>query len=198
MTLLLAICLLLVMGCLLMTLSALTQLEKLKTQNKLMAREFKLFRDEYQKLTQGIRPAPASKKAPLSESPGELTPEEQLKANAYQLQTVIERFSFAHKGHYPMSVADLQNFLNQENHTESVFHPYLEKEVPLLGEENCLDITLDPVDEGLEENKGKLLYQANADENNEITDYAIAAFDGQGILLRAKDKQVFTLSKTAS
>ena len=59
----------------------------------------------------------------------------------------------------------------------------------------CMDITTVPADEGLIENVGKLLFQANSDDEGNVNDYTIAAFDNDGLLIRGDDGNIFTVTK---
>ena len=199
MTMLLAICILLVIGSLIMTLIAMAKMELLKAQNEHMAQEMGLLKNDYQKLilawggpSKSKNPAPQSSPSPAKEHPN--TQEDGLLENAYKFQALLESYAEDHKGLYPDSLHTFENHVNSEEMNYYVNHPFTQEEVLLVSEAHCLDITVKPINEGIPENQGFLLYQANPDTENQISNYTLAAFDEMGLLLK-RNGEVFTLSK---
>lgn len=215
MSLLLALCLLLVMGSLIMTLSSSARVDELNKQNQLMQREMEQLRKEYVQLVQQVQmiepgisravpasglSAPAPAPALRSEELALLNTREKqelLKQQAFQFQALLEAFALQNQGEYPDSLNRLQRFLERTGSHEWYFNPYTSQRNPLTSEDSCLDITHDAVDEGLPEHAGKLLYQAHFDEEGRVRNYSVAVFDEQGVLLRQDDGSLFTLSHTS-
>ncbi|MGE3726704.1 MAG: hypothetical protein AB7I41_14185 [Candidatus Sericytochromatia bacterium] len=208
-TLLLALCLILVMGSLIMTLSSSSRVDNLSQQNELLRKEMEHLRKEYTQLVQQVQQmdgfalpktklaGPASGTAAAPSLPTGLSAADKLKLlkqQAYQFQSLVEAFSLQNQGEYPETLVSLQRFAERQGVQEWVVNPYTEERNPLTSEGACLDITHDAVDEGQSEHAGKLLYQAHFDESDRIHNYTVAAFDELGVLLRREDGSLFTLS----
>jgi hypothetical protein len=208
--LLLALCLVLVMGSLIMTLSSSARVDDLGQQNALLRREMEQLHKEYAQLLLQVQQidsfAPAKLKTAVLASeppiaklvdPSGLSAREKielLKQQAYQLQSLIEAFALQNQGDYPESLYSLQRFAERQEVQEWAVNPYTQQRNPLTSEDACLDITHDAVDEGQSEHAGKLLYQAHFDDADRIHNYTLAAFDELGVLLRREDGSLFTLS----
>lgn len=207
-SLLLALCLILVMGSLIMTLSSSARVDNLHQQNELLRKEMEHLRKEYSQLVQQVqhiegggsfkpRLAGSAADTPVAASVSPLSPLEKLKMlkqQAYQLQSLVEAFALHNQGEYPDSLANLERFADRQGIQEWVTNPYTEERNPLTSEGACLDITHDAVDEGQPKHAGKLLYQAHFDESDRIHNYTVAVFDELGVLLRREDDSLFTLS----
>lgn len=211
MSILLAICLLLVMASLIMTLSSSTRIDELNKQNQLLQREIERLRKDYAHLLQQFQmiephvsqatvpaaPAPSQTASLRSEDLAVLNPREKqeyLKQQAFELQALLEAYALQNQGEYPHSLQSLARFVERMNKQIWYINPYTLQRNPLTSEDSCLDITHDAVDEGLQEHAGKLLYQAHFDDQDRASNYTVAVFDEQGILLRQEDGSLFTLS----
>lgn len=202
----LGICLLLVMASLILALFAATRLDLLKRQNELMQREISLLRQEYQRLQEQVRAFPQIETSPAPESASRADkppiastePEAELRAQMQQLEKLLQTYAQENEGLYPPSVMMLRRFADRQGHQRIVENPYTHRRNPLVSEDVCLDISRQPVDEGLAEHAGRLLFQARLDPQGEGRGFTLAAFDGQGVLLKNPDGSVLTLSYPAN
>lgn len=196
----LGICLLLVMASLILALFATTRLDLLKRQNELMQREISQLRQEYQRLQEQVQAfpqpeaasaAPPSRSEPTSPPP---EPEAALQDQLAQLAQLVQTYAAENEGQYPQSIAMLRRFADRQGHQRIVENPYTHRRNPLVSEDVCLDISRQPVDEGLAEHAGRLLFQARLDSQGEGRGFTLAAFDAQGLLLKNPDGTALTLS----
>lgn len=216
--------LLLTMGSLILTLISSSQLDKLKQQNGQMKAQIDQLKKEYNGLFQRLKemesqvaeedgdenPAVAGAATVFGAAPAAKTKQrttnldtmsdndklEIVKANAYRLQSVTENFSLQNGGRYPDSLGELEQYANATATNEVLTNPFSRNKGPVASAMMSLDITVNPADEGNIENAGKLLFQANSDDEGNVTDYTIAAFDQDALLLRNDEGNVFTLTHT--
>jgi len=208
MSIMLAICLLLVIATLILALNAWTRLDGLRHENRLMHDQITQLRQEYEQLQIRLLSAPpapagAEAKAESQSRPAEsvaaepeasLSPEQVIYQQMQQVEAVLQAYQREHRGDYPSSLESLIRFANRHNLQQTVTNPYTQARNPLLSEDVLLDITHDPADEGLAEYAGRLLYQARLSSDERALGYTLAAFDSQGSLLKAASGEVRTLS----
>jgi hypothetical protein len=115
-----------------------------------------------------------------------------MKGNARSLQTVVEGFALDHAGTYPASLKELEAYAVANAANIPVTNPFTGMAGFITDADLSLDISDTAVDEGIVQNAGKLLYQANM-VGDQVTGYMIAALDGQGFLLKESDGVPFTL-----
>jgi hypothetical protein len=115
-----------------------------------------------------------------------------MKANARSLQTVVEGFALDHGGTYPGSLKELEAYAVANAANIPVTNPFTGVAGFITDGDLSLDISETAVDEGVTQNAGKLLYQANV-SGDQVNGYMIAALDGQGFLLKESDGVPFTL-----
>lgn len=214
--------LLLTMGSLVLTLISSSQVDKLKQQNQQMKGQIDLLKKEYNSLLQRLQTmeaevaqdgdeagvagaatvfgaAPATKTKQRTTNLDTMSDNDKLelvKANAYRLQALTENFPLQNGGRYPDSLAELELFANSTGTNEMLTNPFSRQKGGVASATMCLDITVNPADEGNVENAGKLLFQVNSDDEGHVTDYTIAAFDQDALLLRNNEGNVFTLTRT--
>lgn len=204
MSLVLALCFLLVIASLILALNAMTRLESLRQENSRMFSEIQQLRRDYTQLQDQLKPAePVSIKAaePVAESaespaaPAPAAPEDpeqSLRQALKQVAQVLQAYQKAHQGRYPGDLDSLIRFANRRNLQQDFKNPYTLARNPLFSEDVLLNITHEPVDEGLSEFAGRLLYQARLNPAREAIAYTLAAFDGAGKLLESAG-EVYTL-----
>lgn len=201
-----------------MTLSSSAKLDKLKRQNNQMREQLDKLKSEYESLIKRLKsvesdptkkPTSAAKTATAAGGNGastqsvapaatKMSEQDQLelvKSNAYRLQAILEGYAMEQHGTYPGSLDSLDSYANQTFTNEVVTNPFLNKQAYITDGDMCLDITTVPADEGIPENAGKLLFQANTDDEGKVADYTIACFDGDGLLVRNNDGNIFTISR---
>lgn len=203
MYILLFICLFLVMLSLIMTLVAMARLEVLRKQNDLLERQLQQLLGDYQHLQAQVEAVPESRTpaqqaelAPVmsADANPEQNPVLVLRQQLRRVQEVLGHYAERHQGQYPANLGTLVQFANRQNLQQVVANPYTGARNPLISEDVCLDITHDPADEGLSEQAGKLLYQAQLDEAGRAHSYTLAAFDQAGLLLKEDNGEVITLN----
>lgn len=198
---LLAICLVVMLISVFMVLNALQQMETLRQQNTVFQSELLQLQKAHQQLLAQLYPPETPPKA-LQEDEAEA--KAQIKAEAEEeaaravqedlqrVQKLLEKH-YLQQGYYPESVSVLTQFAEQQQMTPSRHNPYTGLHGPLFSEDTLLDITHEPVDEGLGEFSGRLLYQAHLDSEGRGVGYTLAAFDGEGLLLKHESGEVLTL-----
>ncbi|MBC7545468.1 MAG: hypothetical protein H7338_22295, partial [Candidatus Sericytochromatia bacterium] len=115
-----------------------------------------------------------------------------IRNNARSLQTVVEGFALDHGGAYPASIRELEAYAVANAANVAVTNPFTGIAGFITDQDLTLDISETAVDEGVADNAGKLLYQANT-AGTLVTGYMIAALDGQGYLFKETDGVPFTL-----
>ncbi|MBF2054164.1 MAG: hypothetical protein IGS03_11995 [Candidatus Sericytochromatia bacterium] len=210
MSLVLALCFLLVIASLILALNAMTRLETLRQENSRMLSEIQQLRQDYTQLQEQLTPSKTPGSSKDDERPSEVRaaaiaasepapsearqPEQILKQALTQVAHVLNTYQKAHQGLFPAALDSLIHFANRRNLQQDFENPYTGARNPLISEDVLLNITHEPVDEGLSEFAGRLLYQAQLNPAREATGYMLAAFDGQGRLLQ-QNQQVYTLSE---
>lgn len=201
MSLVLALCFLLVIASLILALNAMTRLESLRQENSRMLSEIQQLRRDYTQLQDQLRPPEAvsiNAPEPLAERPAapELTtpedPEQRLRQALSEVAQVLQAYQKAHQGRFPAELDSLIRFANRRNLQQDFKNPYTLARNPLFSEDVLLNITHEPVDEGLSEFAGRLLYQARLNPAREAIGYTLAAFDSAGRLLQSGD-EIYTL-----
>ncbi len=209
MLMLLGVCLLVMLGSIFVVLNALQQMDALRKQNTVFQTELKQLQQAHQQLLQQLYPAatPAeseaksaleAEQAAKAEAKAEARDEAlaSLKEDLFQVQRLLEKHHLK-LGYYPDSVSVLMQFAEQQQNTPSRHNPYTGLYAPLFSEKTLLDITHDPVDEGLSEYAGRLLYQAHLEPEGRGSGYTLAAFDEAGLLLKDASGEVLTLNHPA-
>lgn len=209
MSLVLALCFLLVIASLILALNAMTRLESLRQENSRMLSEIQQLRRDYTQLQEQLNPPETSPKATEPEATAEAKsapppnfpepkdPEQTLKQALSQMEHVLQAYQKAHQGRFPNDLESLIRFANRRNLQQDFENPYTQARNPLISEDVLLNITHEPVDEGLSEFAGRLLYQAQLNPAREATGYTLAAFDGAGKLLQSAG-EVYTLQSGES
>lgn len=209
MFLLLGVCLLVMLGSIFVVLNALQQMDALRKQNTVFQTELKQLQQAHQQLLQQLYPAASAdasegktalqaEQAAKAEAQAEARDEalEAMKEDLFQVQRLLEKHHLK-LGYYPDSVSVLMHFAEQQQNTPSRHNPYTGMYAPLFSEKTLLDITHDPVDEGLQEYAGRLLYQAHLEPEGRGSGYTLAAFDDAGLLLKDATGEVLTLNHSA-
>lgn len=206
MSLVLALCFLLVIASLILALNAMTRLESLRQENSRMLSEILQLRRDYTQLQDQLKPPEAvsiTAAEPLAEHPAapELAapedPEQSLRQALTEVAQVLQAYQKAHQGRYPGDLDSLIRFANRRNLQQDFKNPCTLARNPLFSEDVLLNITHEPVDEGLSEFAGRLLYQARLNPAREAIGYTLAAFDGAGKLLQSAG-EVYTLQSGES
>ena len=211
MTIFVFILLLLVIICFVLILNSSAEIEKVRTQNKQLLDQMTKLRSDYETLLKTItsQPAPPSNpNAPQGESADSaskavklMSEKEKLqvvKNNAYKIQNILEGYAYDHGGYYSPDLKSLDNYATNTYMNEVVTNPYTNKQAYVTDTSMCIDISLVPADEGITENKGKLLFQANPNEEGKVASYTIAALNGDGFLIKDDNDNVFTLSNSVA
>jgi len=193
----------LVIVCFLLVLNSTAELEKLRIQNKQLSDQMTKFRNDYDNLLKSFQPSSSEQSSPEpeKEATGSLTEREKIqivKNNAYKIQNITEGYAYDHGGFYPADLKALDTYATSTYMNEVVNNPYNNKQAYVTDPSICIDISVLPADEGIAENAGKLLFQANPNEDNKITTYTIAALDGEGFLIKDEGDNIFTLSNAPS
>lgn len=210
----LGILVILVGVCFFMIMSGNAEIEKLRQQNRQITEQLLKMKENYQNLLNAIKEAglEISKKSVENGSKEEklevtqtqvvspaVSKEEKInivKENAQKLQGIVEGYAFDHDGYYPPDLKTLDEYASSTYMNEVITNPFTGKQAYATDQSVCIDITKEAIDEGLKENAGKLLFQANPDDNGKITSYAIAALDSEGMLIREDDGEtIFTITK---
>jgi hypothetical protein len=214
---LIGILMLLCIGSFILIVTGAAELEKLRAQNRYLVEQISRIRIEQTELIKALQaaPAPAAAVAAVAAPAGAVAPAlsaadmspalvaepagvldeatmKKLKANARSLQTVVEGFALDHAGAYPGSLKELEAYAVANAANIPVTNPFTGLAGFITDGDLSLDISDTAVDEGISQNAGKLLYQANA-IGDQVTGYMIAALDGQGFLLKESDGVPFTL-----
>ena len=208
MILLLGVCLIVMLVSVFFVLNALNQMETLRKQNTVFQKELTQLQQAHQQLLQQLYPA----EDPVSEGRAALEAEqaareqvnneardealETMKEDLFRVQKLLEKHHLK-LGYYPDSVDAINRFAEQQQQTPSRHNPYTGMHSPLFDEKTLMDITHDPVDEGLSEYAGRLLYQAHLDPEGRGSGYTLAAFDEEGLLLKTPEGEVLTLEQAA-
>lgn len=200
MILLLVVCLLVMLVSVFMVLNALQQMETLRQQNTVFQAELTQLQKAHQQLLAKLYPPEPTPKAELeaqAEAEAEIKAEARdeaataLLSDLQRVQKLLEKH-YLKLGYYPDSVSTLIQFAEQQQVTPSRHNPYTGLHAPLFNGDTLLDITHDPVDEGLTEFAGRLLYQAHLEPEGRGVGYTLAAFDDEGLLLKDETGEVLT------
>ena len=206
MILLLGVCLLVMLVSVFFVLNALNQMEILRKQNTVFQEELTQLQQAHQQLLQQLYPAEnqvlegraalEAEQAEREKAQTEARDEalEIMKEDLFRVQKLLEKHHLK-LGYYPDSVDTLSRFAEQQQQTPSRQNPYTGMHSPLFDERTLMDITHDPVDEGLSEYAGRLLYQAHLEPEGRGSGYTLAAFDEQGLLLKTPEGEVLTLEQ---
>jgi hypothetical protein len=213
---LIGILMLLCIGSFILIVTGAAELEKLRSQNRYLVEQISRIRIEQTELIKALQAAPApvaavaAVAAPANGAPAALAAADsatlvaepagvldeatlkKLKGNARSLQTVVEGFALDHAGAYPGSLKELEAYAVANAANIPVTNPFTGMAGFITDPDLSLDISDTAVDEGISQNAGKLLYQANA-MGDQVSGYMIAALDGQGFLLKESDGVPFTL-----
>lgn len=220
MYLLIGILMLLVIGSFILLVTGAAELEKLRAQNRYLVEQMARIRQEQSDLLKALQEgaaavaaasqvpvgagaatatgdvAPAALTAgqsePAAPAPLDEATVKKMRANARSLQTVVEGYALDHGGLYPGSIKELDAYAVANAANVAVSNPFTGIAGFITDPDLTLDISDTAVDEGVIENAGKLLYQANK-LGDQVTGYMIAALDGQGFLLKETDGVPFTL-----
>ena len=201
MIVLLAVCLVVMLISVFMVLNALLQMETLRQQNTVFQSELIQLQKAHQHLLEQLYPPEPPPKAKLeaeAEAEALIKAEAQdeavvtLQADLQRVQKLLEKH-YLKLGYYPDSVSMLIRFAERQQVSPSRHNPYTGLHAPLFHADTLLDITHDPVDEGLSEFAGRLLYQAHLEPEGRGMGYTLAAFDDAGLLLKQASGEVLTL-----
>ena len=201
MILLLAVCLVVMLVSIFMVLNALQQMETLRQQNTVFQSELTQLQKAHQELLTHLYPPEPPPKAQLeaeAEAKAAVQAEARheasasIRADLERAQKLLEKH-YLKLHYYPDSVSTLIQFAEQQQVTPSRHNPYTGLHAPLFHNDTFLDITHEPVDEGLAEFAGRLLYQAHLEPEGRGMGYTLAAFDDEGMLLKDDAGEVLTL-----
>jgi type II secretory pathway pseudopilin PulG len=219
MYLMIGILMLLVIGSFIMLVTGAAEVEKLRAQNRYLVEQIARIRHEQSDLlkllqsgaslgnatTAGVPVAavavaagggaaglPSSSTGMTLSGTLDESTIKKIRNNARSLQTVVEGFALDHGGAYPASIRELEAYAVANAANIAVTNPFTGIAGFITDGDLTLDISDNAVDEGVTENAGKLLYQANA-AGDLVTGYMIAALDGQGFLFKETDGVPFTL-----
>ncbi len=212
---------LLVIGSFIMLVTGAAEVEKLRAQNRYLVEQIARIRQEQGDLLKILQngavtaAVPAAQPALVAVAAGDVPPAaaalpaavpatpaapvaldeatiKKIRNNARSLQTVVEGFALDHAGAYPASIRELEAYAVANAANVAVTNPFTGIAGFITDGDLTLDISENAVDEGVTDNAGKLLYQANT-AGDQVTGYMIAALDGQGFLFKESDGVPFTL-----
>ncbi len=198
-SILLALCLILVIASMLIALSATSRLDLLRRHNESIQTELSKLREDYHQLQALLTPSEkteAENELELaSEKPPEIRAHEQVMQQIDRLIAGLEKYAERNAELYPANLENLSRFAETMGLNDSAQNPFSGLHGRLFHSDTVLDITHEPADEGLSEYAGKILYQAHLNADGHAKDYTLAAFDGQGMLLKTADGEILTRSK---
>ena len=201
-SILLVLCLILVIASMLIALSATSRLDLLRRHNQSMQTELTQLREDYQSLQILLTPiktneSPAETMETATEKPPEVRAHEQLLEQINRFAAGLLKYAERNAGLYPASLENMQRFAETMGINQTAQNPYSGIHGKLFSADSVLDITHEPTDEGLSEYAGKILYQAQLTADGHAIDFTLAAFDGEGMILKAADGDVLTFTKSS-
>lgn len=200
-SLLLALCLILVIASMLIALNATSRLDLLRRHNDSMQSELSQLRSDYQELQALLAPSGQAEAEttpeaePDPEKPPEIRAREQLMQYVQDLGAGLAKYAERNAGLFPANLDNLSRFAESRGLNNSAQNPFSGLHGRLFSADTILDITHEPADEGLSEYAGKILYQAQLNPEGQASDYTLAAFDGAGFLLKTADGEILARSK---